>query len=532
MRRFASLKQIVGTKSMIDLAGTLAFPKESISKEVKSTNPSAIKMVATIGPASANPQVLRSMFKNGVNVCRLNFSHGSHAYYTKIIEMIRSVAKEEGVENSLAIALDTKGPEIRTAANQDDQPLYYSTGQLVTVRAITHGEERNTKDTLYISYQKGVTTATVGGSILLADGQCVLRIKEIKSSDELLCVADVADLSLSGKNNVHLPGISIDLESLSAKDKADIAFGMKCGIDMVFASFARSGEHIQAIRNEIQLHDSASDIAVPVIAKIENEEGISNINDIIDNSDGIMIARGDLGVELPVESLFLAQKTLSAHTFIKAKPIICATQMLESMTVHNRPTRAEASDVANAVIDGADCVMLSGETAAGHHPVEATNVMKRIAARADSYSATLANFKRTLEVCNEERSTIIGSIASAAVLASFELDASFIVTTTVSGNSVRQLAKFRPQCPIIVMCRQRRTARSLSITRGVVPVLCDDITTDKWESSFPELIERGIEYGKRYIDSQQLPTGKRPMVIVTNTDMRPYNRCSMTIRVL
>ena len=534
---------------MIDLAGTLAYPLEAISQEVTSPFPSAVKVVATVGPASANEHVLSALLRSGVNVCRLNFSHGTHDYYAGIIELIRETAKKVGVEDTLAIALDTRGPEVRTAPNSGGAPIRYDTGQRVTVRAITSGEETNTVDTVYITYAKGISSLEVGGSILLADGQCCLRVCSV-GKGLLECVAEVADLTLSGKNNVHLPGLTVDLESLSRKDRADIAFGVKSGVDMIFASFARNAEHIDEIRAEVRRHDSkagvegGADVDIPIIAKIESDEGIRHIETIIDAADGIMIARGDLGVELPVESLFLAQKSLTARAFVKAKPVICATQMLESMTTHNRPTRAEASDVANAVIDRADSLMLSGETAAGQHPVDAAKVMRRIAMKADAYSATLPNFKDTLKVMNEERSNHIGSIASAAVLAAFELEASFIVTTTVSGNSVRQLAKFRPQCPIIVLCRQQRTARALAITRGVIPIVCADVPLHLWESSFGELVERGIAYGRKRLVAASpapVPTSEeevnssmaKPLIaIVTNTDMRPSNSCSMTIRVL
>ena len=487
---------------------------------------SACKLVCTIGPASSDTTVLRQMMEEGMHACRLNFSHGSHEEHMKRIELIRRVAAEAGVDDTLAIALDTKGPEIRTGPTP--KPRTYARSQRVkVVVAPPANGAALAEDELLVDYPDLLKQAQVGQRILVADGMLEIVLRSVDPSltfGEAEVVSN--NLTLSGRNNVHLPGMAIDLPALSTKDVADISFGVKAGVDMIFASFARSAQHISDIR---KLLASLQAQHVPIVAKIENEEGIANIDEIMAASDGVMVARGDLGVEIPVGDVFLVQKMMTAKGNIAAKPVICATQMLESMCLNPRPTRAEASDVANAVIDGVDSVMLSGETASGQFPLEALRTLKAIAVRANHHSARLVKFNEILNVRTERPTVDFNeSIAGSAILAAFELSAAAVVTTTVSGNSVRRLAKYRPRCPIIAVCKTKATARALSITRGVYPVTLAENPAD-WIASFNDLVNEGVAIARR----KGILPADRLLAVVTNTDMRSEDdpfRCSMAIR--
>jgi pyruvate kinase len=482
---------------------------------------SACKLVCTIGPSSSSPEVLGQMMREGMSVCRLNFSHGSHAEHKHRIESIRQCAAALGVDDTLAIALDTKGPEIRTAATP--KPRKYVRGQRVRVVAGTN----TSGDELAVDYKQLLTSAAPGQRLLVADGMLELVIRSV-DEERRFAEAEVvsSDLTLSGRNNVHLPGRVVELPALSNQDVDDITFGVSAGVDMIFASFARSAQHVLDMSS---LLASLGAPHIPIIAKIENEEGIENIDEIIAVSGGVMVARGDLGVEIPVGDVFLVQKMMTAKANVAAKPVICATQMLESMSANPRPTRAEASDVANAVIDGVDSVMLSGETASGLFPVEALQTLKAISIRANHHSARLVKFNEILNARSDQQGMNFNeSIAGSAILAAFELQAAAVITTTVSGNSVRRLAKYRPKCPIIAVCQSRATARALGITRGVHPITLPKNPSD-WIGSFNELVAEGVAAARR----KGILPPDRLLAVVTNTDTcsddDPF-RCSMAIR--
>ena len=461
--------------------------------------------------------------EEGMNVCRLNFSHGTHEDHSSRMLTIRNCATAVGVGDTLAIALDTKGPEIRTGPTTT--PRKYTRGQRITIVTATQltGEGQ-----MFVDYKELLAEACAGQRVLVADGllELVLRsVDPLKRSAEAEVVS--SDITLSGRNNVHLPGMTINLPALSEKDVSDISFGVSSGVDMIFASFARSAQHMNDIRT---LLASLNASHIPIIAKIENEEGVANIDEIVAATDGVMVARGDLGVEIPVGDVFLVQKMMTAKGNIAAKPVICATQMLESMCSNARPTRAEASDVANAVIDGVDSVMLSGETASGLFPIEALRTLKAIAIRANHHSALQVKFNEILKVRSDQAVDFNECIAGSAILAAFELSAAAVVTTTVSGNSVRRLAKYRPRCPIIAVCKTTATARALSITRGVFPVTLPENPAD-WIASFSDIVNEGVTIARR---KGVLPPD-RLLAVVTNTDTRSVDdpfRCSMAIRWL
>lgn len=332
------------------------------------------KIVCTIGPASEDPLVLKKLILSGMNVARLNFSHGSHEEHGARIDNIRTCAKELG--RPVAIMLDTKGPEIRTGMVQNGQLLLNCEDHLT----LTTEQIEGTQEKISITYDQLPQDVHPGATILLDDGLIELKVLDTKPT-EIQCLV-INGGTLKNRKGVNVPGISVNLPSITEKDIADITFGIQKNVDFIAASFIRKATDVLQIKQILEDHSSS----IAVIAKIENEEGVDNAKEIAEVSDGIMVARGDLGVEIPVEEVPLVQKKLIKICNEFGNPVITATQMLDSMQNNPRPTRAEASDVANAIFDGTDAIMLSGETAVGNYPVEAVEIMDRIAQKAESFS--------------------------------------------------------------------------------------------------------------------------------------------------
>eukprot|EP00759_Apiculatamorpha_spiralis_P030488 PhF_6_TR32163/c0_g2_i3/m.47711/K00873/PK, pyk; pyruvate kinase len=426
------------------------------------------KIVCTIGPSSQSVATLEGMIQNGMNVARLNFSHGSHEYHAASIVNIRKAAENQNA--IVGIALDTKGAEIRTGPGVRQ----YQAGDNVILtagRGIIDIEEGG-PGMMLIDYEQLIEKVPVGGTILIADGTLELRMVEKLSPHTAVCKV-ICGARVSGRNNVHLPGVDVELPAVSAQDALDIAFGLSQGIDMIFASFVRSAQNVEEIRNHLR-KGNREDVAI--IAKIENYKGVENIDEIVGAADGVMVARGDLGVEIPLEKIFIAQKLLIAKCNLAAKPVICATQMLESMTSNPRPTRAEATDVANAVLDGADAVMLSAESASGSYPRESVETLSKITSQAQGYVRYMKRFRDVLQLQKEnEEISAVESVAASAVLAALERQAKCVVTATTTGNSVRQLCKYYPPCPIIAVCSTPECSRRLSLVRGVIPLYCSNV---------------------------------------------------------
>ncbi|EGT5258616.1 pyruvate kinase, partial [Clostridioides difficile] len=380
------------------------------------------KIVCTLGPASQSEEVLTQLMQNGLNVCRFNFSHGSHEEHKERIDMAKKV--REKLNKPVAILLDTKGPEIRTG-NFEDPEVFLEEGQKFT---ITMKDIMGTKEMCTVSYKGLAEDVKSGDSILIDDGLVGLRVKEINGED-IVCVVENSGIVKNHKG-VNVPGVKINLPAITPKDISDIEFGISQGIDYIAASFVRKASDVLAIR-EVLENNNATDIQI--ISKIENQEGVENLDEILKVSDGIMVARGDLGVEIPTEEMPIVQKMMIKKCNELAKPVVTATQMLDSMIRNPRPTRAEVTDVANAIYDGTDAIMLSGETAAGKYPVEAVKMMATIAKRTEE---TL-DYDRLLKENGTNNVTVTDAISHATCTTAVDLNASAIITSTSSGYTAR-----------------------------------------------------------------------------------------------
>ncbi|UOH80200.1 pyruvate kinase [Cryptococcus neoformans] len=446
-------------------------------------------IIATIGPKTNNVDTLVQLADAGMNIVRMNFSHGSYEYHQSVIDNARAAAAKSPSGRPIAIALDTKGPEIRTGLMKDDTDVPISAGHEFWVTTDKAYAEAGTAEQIYIDYTNIVKVTAPGKLIYVDDG--ILSLQVISIQDEKIRVKSLNSGVLSSRKGVNLPKTAVDLPALSEKDKSDLAFGVKNSVDMIFASFIRSANDVKEIRKV--LGPEGADIKI--IVKIENEQGVMNFDEILRETDGVMVARGDLGIEIPASQVFMAQKMMIAKCNVAGKPVICATQMLESMTYNPRPTRAEVSDVANAVIDGADCVMLSGETAKGKYPIEAVKMMAETAFLAESSIAYPPLFDQ-LRALTPRPTETAETLALSAVAAAIEQDAGAIIVLSTSGVSARLISKYRPACPIICVTRNEQTARQLHLSRGVYPVWFPEprgIPAEKWQID----VDNRIRYGLR-----------------------------------
>lgn len=453
-------------------------------------------IICTIGPASKSTETLMEMIKNGMNIARLNFSHGSHEYHAGTIQAVRKAVKKYSEVNNIplcpvGIALDTKGPEIRTgllASGGATGEIELVKGKQITVTTAQQYAEKCTADHLYVDYANITKVVQPGNRIFVDDGLISLLVKQVQP-DQVVCDIENGG-KLGSRKGVNLPGVAVDLPAVSAKDKKDLLFGVEQQVDMIFASFIRSAEGVHEIRK--LLGDKGKNILI--ISKIENHEGVKRIDEIIEASDGIMVARGDLGIEIPGEKVFLAQKMMISKCNMAGKPVICATQMLESMISKPRPTRAESSDVANAVLDGADCTMLSGETAKGDYPVEAVRMMHKVALEAEAAMYTTSIFTE-LSLMTSSPCEPSTAIALAAVSAAMKLPAGAIIALTTTGKTAQQLSRYRPRCPIISISRNAQTTRQGHLWRGILPLLYTQAKLDDWSQDVDARVNAGIALG-------------------------------------
>ena len=411
------------------------------------------KIVCTLGPASENEETLRELIKNGLNVCRLNFSHGSHEEHKGRMDLVKKLREELNMPT--AILLDTKGPEIRTG-KFDAPEVLLEEGQTFT---ITMKDVMGNKEMCTVSYKGLANDVKTGDTILIDDGLVGLTVKEV-NGDDIVCEVQNSGIVKNHKG-VNVPGVKVNLPAITEKDRSDIEFGIEQGIDFIAASFVRKVSDVLAIREILEENNATH---IKIISKIENQEGVDNLDEIIEVSDGIMVARGDLGVEIPTEEIPVVQKLMIKKCNEAGKPVITATQMLDSMIRNPRPTRAEVTDVANAIYDGTDAIMLSGETAAGKYPVEAVKTMATIAKRAEE---TMRNRRTKIN----KSKNVTDAISYATCTTAMDLDARAILSSTASGHTARMVSKFRPDCPIIATTSDESVRRQLSLTWGVLPVM-------------------------------------------------------------
>ncbi|KYD19637.1 Pyruvate kinase [Parageobacillus caldoxylosilyticus] len=457
------------------------------------------KIVCTIGPASESVDKLVQLIEAGMNVARLNFSHGDHMEHGRRIQNIREAAKRTG--KKVAILLDTKGPEIRTHDMENGSIELKEGSQFV----ISMKEVLGTPEKISVTYEGLIDDVVPGSKILLDDGLIGLEVVSIDKQAREIVTRVLNGGVLKNKKGVNVPGVRVNLPGITAKDRQDILFGIEQGIDFIAASFVRRASDVLEIREVLEENDA---LHIQIIAKIENQEGVDNIDEILEVADGLMVARGDLGVEIPAEEVPLIQKVLIKKCNMLGKPVITATQMLDSMQRNPRPTRAEASDVANAIFDGTDAVMLSGETAAGHYPVEAVKTMHRIALRTEQalqYRDILGQRTR------ESATTITDAIGQSVAHTALNLDVAAIVTPTVSGKTAYMISKYRPKAPIVAVTSSESVSRKLALVWGVYSQVAPQAkTTDEMlDIAVDAAIESGVvKHGDLVVITAGVPVGE------------------------
>ena len=414
------------------------------------------KIICTLGPSTDKEGVLRDLIANGMNVARFNFSHGSHEEHLGRLEKLKALREELG--KPVAALLDTKGPEIRLKDFKNGVENLVA-GQTFT---LTTRDVEGTNEICSITYKDLPMDVEPNGTIMLDDGLIKLQIQTVNDTDIVCTVLNNG--KIKNKKGVNVPGVHLSMPYMSQRDKDDIIFGIQQGYDFIAASFVRTAQDVYDIRNLLNQYDSN----IRIIAKIENREGVNNIDSILAAADAVMVARGDLGVEIDFTELPGIQKTIIDRSFSFGKPIVTATQMLDSMIVNPRPTRAEISDVANAIYDGTSAIMLSGETAAGAYPVEALKTMSAIAERTETENHARVEY---LTEATNGKISVSDATAHAACLTAKDVNAAAIVTVSESGTTARLLSKYRPQQPIIACVMREQVQRQLSLSWGITPLM-------------------------------------------------------------
>uniref|UniRef100_A0A672NBG2 Pyruvate kinase n=1 Tax=Sinocyclocheilus grahami TaxID=75366 RepID=A0A672NBG2_SINGR len=465
-------------------------------------------IICTIGPASRSVETLKEMIKSGMNIARLNFSHGSHEYHGATIKNVREACASFELGSiqyrPVGVALDTKGPEIRTGLikGSGTAEVELKKGNKIKVTLDDSFMENCDEETLWLDYKNITKVVEVGSKVYIDDGLISLQVLEI-GSDYLVCEIENGG-TLGSKKGVNLPGAAVDLPAVSEKDVKDLLFGVEMGVDMIFASFIRKASDVHEVRKV--LGEKGKNIKI--ISKLENHEGVRRFDEIMEASDGIMVARGDLGIEIPTEKVFLAQKMMIGRCNKAGKPIICATQMLESMIKKPRPTRAEGSDVANAVLDGADCIMLSGETAKGDYPLEAVRTQHMVRAVCVCVCVCVC-----LDGAEQNQNILHHNLAA---------------SNTVVGlsRSAHLISRYRPRAPIIAVTRNEQTARQAHLYRGIFPVFYNNPANDVWAEDVDLRVNFAMEVGKArgFV--------KPGDVVIVLTGWRPGSGYTNTMRVV
>ena len=455
------------------------------------------KIICTLGPAVDSEDMIRTLIRSGMDAARFNFSHGSHPEHLARLNRLKAVRDTMG--RPVATILDTKGPEIRiksfatkTVTLEAGEPFTLTTDDIVG------GQER-----VSVTYPKLHQELTPGQQVLIDDGLVAIRVDRIEGCD-IRCTVENGG-TLSANKSIHIPGVHIQLPALTEKDVADIRFGVENDFDYIAASFVRRAADVEAVRQV--LHDCGGD-AVKIIAKIENQEGVDNVDEILAAADGIMVARGDLGVEIPAAKVPILQKQMIRKGLQAGKPVITATQMLDSMMRNPRPTRAEVSDVANAVFDGTGCVMLSGETAGGKYPVEALTAMVTIVTEAEQSIDYWRQFQKQRII---PASNINDAITHTCCLTAMDLNAKAILAATSSGRTARMICRFRPACPVAALTMHEKVRRQLAICWGVIPFLTGEVnSTDRIFSLSAEVARKEglVRNGDTVVITAGVPLGK------------------------
>ncbi len=457
------------------------------------------KIICTMGPNTNDRELIKNLALNGMDIARFNFSHGDHEEQAGRFALVKSVREELNIP--IATLLDTKGPEIRTGAIKDDKKVTLVEGQKFT---ITTREVEGSAEATSITYAGLAEDVVAGNTILIDDGLIELRVDEVKDKTDIICTV-VNGGELGSKKGVNVPNVKIKLPGITEKDKDDIIFGIEQGFDFIAASFVRNAACIQEIKELMWSHDAD----IPVIAKIENAEGIENLDEIIRVADGIMVARGDMGVEIPAEQVPHIQKEIIKKCNAAYKPVITATQMLDSMIRNPRPTRAEVTDVANAIYDGTDVVMLSGETANGKYPLEAVKMMSKIAETTEKELSRV----RVADVALHTKRNISSAVTNATVQTAENLNAKAIVCPTISGFTARLTSKLKPNAEIIGCSPYDNVLRKMQIYWGVRPLkTATEKSTDKIVEHALQVSENAgyVEEGDIVIVSAGVATSSAP----------------------
>ncbi|MFD0673438.1 pyruvate kinase [Cohnella sp. GCM10027633] len=455
------------------------------------------KIVCTIGPSSESLENTKKLIIAGMNVARLNFSHGDFEEHGNRIKTIRQACQELG--KTVAILLDTKGPEIRTGKLGVDV-IDLVAGEYIT---LSTEEFLGDKNRIPVTYKDLPQDVSIGSTILIDDGLIGLTVVDIQGT-EIKCQI-VNDGPIKSKKGVNVPGVAISMPGITEKDASDIKFGIEMGVDFIAASFVRRASDVLEIRELLERHDARN---IQIISKIENQQGVDNLDEILEVSDGLMVARGDLGVEIPAEEVPLVQKSMIEKCNRVGKPVITATQMLDSMQRNPRPTRAEASDVANAIFDGTDAIMLSGETAAGKYPMESVLTMSRIAERAESALHYREIFTKQ---ANAQQKSVTEAISQAVANSALDLEAKAIVTSTESGYTARMVSKYRPKSPIVAVTPNEQVMRRLQLVWGVVPVkgVNAETTDEMFDIAVKGAIDSGlVRLGDTIVITAGVPVGR------------------------
>lgn len=471
------------------------------------------KIICTLGPSTKDDSILEAMVQEGMNVARLNFSHGTHEGHAKNITRVRELSKKHDIP--IAVLLDTKGPEIRTGELKEDK-IFLENGQTFTLYA---EQKKGDTEGVSISFPDLYKDVREGAEILLDDGLISLKVTEIKGKDIVCQVGN--DGGLSEHKGINVPNIHLNMPYMSERDKKDILFGIEQRVDFIAASFVRTSEDVRELR---QFLNENGGQFIRIMSKIENKEGIQNIDAIIELSDAIMVARGDMGVELPPEELPAIQKMIIRKVYEAGKQVVTATQMLDSMMKNPRPTRAEVSDVANAIYDGTSAIMLSGETAAGKYPLESLRMMVRIAQEAEAAIDYKYLFEHHM---HKTEGDVTAAICHATCTTSYDLKAKAIVAVTKSGFSARMISRYRPDCMVISGTTEERVYHQLSMSWGVIPILVEEKKDifELFTHAIDVAKEKGlIEKGDLVVLTSGVPLGRSGTTNMLKVEMVDENR--------